>query len=97
MYRRKLFLDLKLEYPKGLWYEDIPVTLKYFTNSYSIGYYHHVGVNYLQRSTSILGGGYSPKMYDIFTIYENVVEDFKKNGLYEYYKNELEYLYIEHF
>ena len=90
-------MKLGCEYPKKLWYEDIPVTLKYFANSHKVGYYHHVGVHYLQRNTSILGSGYSPKMYDIFTIFEITTNHFKENNLYDKYYDELEYLYIEHF
>ena len=97
MYRKDLFESLNCQYPKGLWYEDIPVTLKVFANVAKVGYYHHVGVHYLQRSTSILGSGYSPKMYNIFDIFTSVVAEFKENGLYDIYKEELEYLYIEHF
>ena len=97
MYRRELFQKIGCQYPKGLWYEDIPVTLKVFANVCKVGYYHHVGVHYLQRGTSILGSGYSPKMYDIFTIFERVIKEFKENGLYDDYRDELEYLYIEHF
>ena len=97
MYRRALFIKLGCEYPKGLWYEDIPVTLKYFANVAKVGYYHHIGVHYLQRNTSILGSGYSPKMYDIFTIYDNVVNSFQNQGLFDKYRDEFEYLYVEHF
>ena len=97
MYRHELFEILDLKYPLGLWYEDIPVTLKVFSNVKRVGYYHHLGVHYLQRDSSILGSGYSPKMYDIFTIFEGVMAQFKENGKYELYHDELEYLYIEHF
>ena len=97
MYKHELFEQLSLEYPTSLWYEDIPVTLAIFSNANRIGYYHHVGVHYLQRNTSILGSGYSPKMYDIFKIFDRVTDNFKKNGQYSIYRDELEYLYIEHF
>ena len=97
MYRHELLTKLGCRYPIGLWYEDIPVTLKVFANANRIGYYHNVGVHYLQRSTSILGSGYTPKMYDIYTIFEKVLVEFKENGLYVKYRDELEYLLIEHF
>ena len=97
LYRTELFNNLGCQYPKGLWYEDIPVTLKIFANAAKIGFYHNVGVHYMQRSTSILGSGYSPKMYNIFDIFTLVINEFKNNGLYNVYRDELEYLYIEHF
>lgn len=97
MYRKSLFDKLECKYPVGLWYEDIPVTLKFFSSINSVGYYEHTGYHYLQRSTSILGSSYNDKMYDIFTIFEGVIKDFKERDKYEEFYDELEYLFIEHF
>ena len=97
LYRRKLFIDLDCVYPLNLWYEDIPVSLIFFANAKNIGYYNKVGFHYLQRSSSILASGYNKKMYDIFTIFEQIIPVFKKEKLYEQYKDVLEYLYIENF
>ena len=97
MYKRELFNKLDCKYPIGLWYEDIPVTLKFFSSIDKVGYYNHVSYHYLQRNTSILGSSYNDKMYDIFTIFEGVINDFKQRNVYDKYYDELEYLFIEHF
>ena len=97
LYKKELFDKLKCQYPIGLWYEDIPVTLKFFSSINSVGYYKQPSYHYLQRSSSILGSSYNDKMYDIFTIFENVIDDFKSRNVYEKYYSELEYLFIEHF
>ena len=97
LYKKALFDKLECKYPKGLWYEDIPVTLKFISSINSIAYYDHVGYYYLQRNSSILGSSYNDKMYDIFTIFENVIKDFKERNKYEIFYDELEYLFIEHF
>ncbi len=97
VYKKELFDKLNCEYPVGLWYEDIPVTLKFFSSIENVGYYKHTSYYYLQRSTSILGSSYNEKMYDIFTIFEGVVKDFKDRNVYDKYYDELEYLFIEHF
>lgn len=97
MYRKKLFSDLGCKYPEGLWYEDIPVTLLYASNSKKISHLKEKGFNYLQRSTSIMGSSYSPKMKDIFIEFENIYNDFKQKNLFNIYRDELEYLFIEHF
>ena len=97
MYKRELFNKLDCKYPIGLWYEDIPVTLKFFSRIDKVGYYNHVSYHYLQRSTSILGSSYNNKMYDIFVIFEGVIKDFKDRNVYDKYHDELEYLFIEHF
>ena len=36
-------------------------------------------------------------MNHIFTIFERVIADFKERNKYEMYKDELEYLFCEHF
>lgn len=97
IYKKELFDKLECKYPVGLWYEDIPVTLKFFSSIDKVGYYNHVSYHYLQRNTSILGSSYNDKMYDIFTIFEGVIKDFKDRGVYDKYYDELEYLFIEHF
>lgn len=97
LYRKSLFDHLNCQYPIGLWYEDIPVTLKFFSSINSVGYYHTISYHYLQRNSSILGSSYNDKMYDIFTIFENVIKDFKERDKYELFYDELEYLFIEHF
>lgn len=97
IYKRELFENLGCQFPIGVWYEDIPVVLRFCANTDKIGYYDRIGVHYLQRSTSIMGSSYSPKMYDIFDTFSNLVQEFKQNGLYDKHYKELEYLYIEHF
>ena len=97
IYKKELFDRLDCKYPVGLWYEDIPVTLKFFSSIDKVGYYNHVSYHYLQRSTSILGSSYNDKMYDIFVIFEGVIKDFKDRNVYDKYYDELEYLFIEHF
>lgn len=97
LYKKELFDKLECQYPVGLWYEDILVTLKYISSIKNVGYYNHIGYHYLQRNTSILGSSYNDKMYNIFTIFKEVIEDFKKRNKYEKFYDELEYLFVEHF
>lgn len=97
LYKHSLFIENKLSYPQGLWYEDILVSLQVFALSKKIAYYEKVGVYYLQRQNSIMSASYNVKMFDIFTIFELVVTTFKEKGLFKQYYAELEYLFIEHF
>ena len=77
IYKKELFDKLDCKYPVGLWYEDIPVTLKFFSSIDKVGYYNHVSYHYLQRSTSILGSSYNDNMYYIFLFFDWVIKDFK--------------------
>ena len=95
MYRKGLFDKLECRYPEGLWYEDIPVTLRYAVHSNKISYLNELGFHYLQRDTSIMGTEYSDKMNDIFTIYQLLYDSFKNEGLFEEYKDEMEYSFVE--
>lgn len=95
LYHRKFFFENTFRYPKGLWYEDIPVSLPIFANSLKISYISYAFVHYQQRSDSIMGAKFNPKQYDIFQIMEMTVEYFKKNELFDRFRQELEYACIE--
>ena len=99
LFNRKFFNSLNLEFPIGMWHEDIPVIMQVIARAKSIGYYSRVGMHYTQRSdsSSIMGSKYNVKMYDLFTVMKGVVNSFKELGIYDTYKDELEYLFIEHF
>lgn len=95
MYRKELFDKLECKYPEGLWYEDIPVTLRYAAHCNKISYLNELGFHYLQRESSIMGTSYSEKMNDIFTIYQILYDSFKKDNLFDEYKEEMEYSFVE--
>ena len=97
LFKKELFNSLDLHFTKGLWYEDIPVTLMYFANLKKLAYLEEPKYMYRQRGGSILDTNYSPKMHDIFTIFDMVNKEFKEKNLFNEYHSELEYLYIEHF
>ena len=96
LYRRSLFIESKLKYPIGLWYEDIPVTVPFFTLAKKISYVHETLIYYRQRSTSIMGSVDNPKVKDIFDIMHLCLTYFKDHNLLETYYDELEFLFLEH-
>lgn len=96
LYRRSLFIESGLKYPVGLWYEDIPVTVPFFTLAKKISYVHETLIYYRQRSTSIMGSVDSPKVKDIFDIMHLCLTYFKDHNLLETYHDELEFLFLEH-
>lgn len=96
VYRRELFKDKKVRYPLGTWYEDLPVTTLLFTKTERIGMVAEPLIHYRQRKDSIMGQKNSRRINEIFSVMELVRENFEKEGVSEKYKDELEYLHIEH-
>lgn len=96
LYRRSLFIESGLKYPIGLWYEDIPVTVPFFTLAKKISYVNETLIYYRQRSTSIMGSVDNPKVKDIFDIMHLCLTYFKDHNLLETYQDELEFLFLEH-
>lgn len=96
IYASHWFTQDGLVYPKGLWYEDLPVSTLIFAQASHIGYCDATAVNYRQRKGSIMSNTNGKRLYEIFTILDMVRTNFKNHGLYENYHDELEYLHIEH-
>ena len=95
VYKTSYFKQINKTYPEGLWYEDIPVTTLLFTNTEKIGYVDKDLYHYRQRSTSIMGTK-SSRNGEIFKILEIVINNFQERNIYDKYKDELEYLFLEH-
>ena len=96
LYHRSLFDQKDLRYPLRLWYEDLPVTLPLFAKAKNITYVQDTFIHYRQRATSIMGSNNSEKLQDIFTVLDIVRKYFVENDLLSEFRDEIEYLYIEH-
>ncbi len=95
MYRRSLFKNKNLRYPLNTWYEDIPVTSKIIAQTDKIASVD-AKVHYRQREGSIMSNRNSPRIKEIFSIMETLRFQFKEMNQFDYYRDELEYLHIEH-
>ncbi len=96
MYRREWFTEKGLRYPLRTWYEDIPVTTRIFASSEKIGVLDECLIHYRQREGSIMTSNDDPRVRQIFNIMAMVRSSFEQDGLAEEYREELEYLHIEH-
>jgi len=93
LFKASIIKENNIIFPKSLNYEDIEFFYKlapYVEDSYLLpnSFYH-----YIQRENSIINNQ-NEKTADIFIILNNIIEFYKKNNLFDNYKNELEYLYI---
>ncbi len=96
MYRRSWFGEGGFRYPLNTWYEDIPVTTLVFARAEKIGWLEECLIHYRQREGSIMSSAASPRIREIFGIMAMVRGEFEQAGLQDAYRDELEYLHIEH-
>lgn len=93
--KRQLITDNNLEFPKGLRYEDVEFTYKLIPFINKFAYVDKPFIHYVQRKGSI-ANVQNERTAEIFTVLDNVIEFYKKNNIYEEYRNELEYNYARY-
>lgn len=96
IYRTELFQKGGYRYPTGTWYEDHPVTTMIFAKANKIAYLEECLIHYRQREGSIMAATKDKRIAQIFDVLEQVRNNFQREGIYEKYRDELEYLHIEH-
>lgn len=90
--KREIVEKNKLEFPKGLRYEDVEFTYKLIPYLNTMAYIDKEFVHYIQRNNSI-ANVQNEKTAEIFKIIDNVIQYYKENNLFEEYKEELEYAF----
>lgn len=90
--KRELIEQTKIEFPKGLRYEDVEFFYKLLPYINKFGFVKEHLIYYIQRGNS-LANTQDERTKDIFTVLKNVLEYYKENGFYDEYKTELEYTY----
>lgn len=90
--RREIIQRNKIEFPKGLRYEDIEFFYKVLPHLNKISFVKEPLIHYIQRDTSI-SNVQNERTKEIFEVLENVLEYYKNNDLYEEYEQEIEYTY----
>lgn len=93
--KRQLITDNNLEFPKGLRYEDVEFTYKLIPFLNKFAYVDKLFIHYVQREGSI-ANVQNERTAEIFTVLDNVIEFYKKNNIYEKYRDELEYNYARY-
>ena len=93
--KRQLITDNNLEFPKGLRYEDVEFTYKLIPFINKFAYVNKPFIHYVQREGSI-ANVQNERTAEIFTVLDNVIEFYKKNNIYEKYRDELEYNYARY-
>lgn len=93
--KSQLITDNNLEFPKGLRYEDVEFTYKLIPFVNKFAYVDKPFIHYVQREGSI-ANVQNERTAEIFTVLDNVIKFYKKNNIYEEYRDELEYNYARY-
>ena len=96
LYRRSFFQGTGLAYPPRVWYEDLRTTPKLMAKAGRMVFLDEVGYNYLQRQGSIMNSANLERNREILDAFDDLLPWFRKEGLFEAYRRELEYLAVFH-
>lgn len=94
--KREILTKNKIEFKKGLRYEDVLFTYMILPNIDKISYLAEPLYNYIQRKDSI-SNNQTEKVRDIFVIFDEIEKYYKKHDIYEQNKEIIEYLHIRYF
>ena len=94
LYKRELLQGFA--YVSRVWYEDMRLTHKLYLHAKKIAYVDDFLVYYVQRAGSIMNSGNCRRNLEIIDALEDLLGYFREQGAYETYRNELEFLVIEH-
>ena len=94
IYKRSLFVEHNIRFPEKLYYEDIlidPLIIPIITHISAV---NQPLYNYFIHSGSTVTTINDTKYRDKFTVGQLIMDEYKKRGLYEKYRNEINYLYF---
>lgn len=94
--RASLYKDNGISFPSRVWYEDIRTTPKLLMCADSVVYLEKKMYYYLQREGSIMSSAKVDRNVEIIEALDDLIGWFKKEGLYEEYRQEIDYLLIDH-
>lgn len=83
---------IKDMFPVGMHYEDVEFFYKLLPNIQKFAFVEEPLIYYVQRENSLVNKQ-GAETAQIFNVLDNSIEFYKKNGLYNEYKEELEYTY----
>lgn len=93
LYKKEIIDKAKVEFPKGLIYEDVEFFYKLVPYIENVSFVKEPLIYYVQRKKSIINTQ-DKKTEDIFNILDNVLLYYKENNLYDEYKEVLEFTYM---
>lgn len=96
LWRRSLFLESGVRFPSRVWYEDIRTTVKLLPLAAGITVLPERLYRYLQRPGSIMSNQNLDRNREILEAFDDILDWFRRQGLFERYRRELCELTVEH-
>lgn len=96
LYHARLFQESGVRYPPRVWYEDIRTTFKLLPHCKRVVFLEDTGYNYLQRPGSIMNNLKLARNREIIEAFNDLLGWYRERGLFEKYRQELEYLTVLH-
>ena len=96
LYAKSLFFNSGIRFPTKVWYEDLRTTTKILTVSKGVVFTDRCLYYYFQRSGSIIRNTNLTRNREIIDAVQDVLQYYRKQGLFEECFSELEYLAIYH-
>ena len=95
IYKREILQNSKVVFPEGLIYEDTAFCLKAISLINSFAFVPEKFVVHFFRGTSTMNVNKSQKVGNIFYVLEDVISYYRQQGIYEEYRDELEYIIVK--
>lgn len=92
IYRISLFKDYQIAYPKGLLYEDFATTFRLIQHAKNVVYIPSPLYFYVADRKGSIMNTFKQSSLQLMTSIRLVLEDYKKNGIFEQFYDELKYL-----
>lgn len=97
IFRKELLVENKIKFPEGQIFEDIAVIPFVCALSKKSAYINEPFYHYVQRKGSSLNTVvYDKRLEDIYNALDILTQHFVKTKMYNEYKDEIEYIYIEY-
>ncbi|MDR0763403.1 MAG: glycosyltransferase [Bacteroidales bacterium] len=94
IYRRDIFIKQNIRFPERILFEDTMIDPLYLHSTSKIAVVKKTLYNYFLRNTSIVHKKNTEKYRDMMTACIAVIKEYKSRGLYEKYKDEINFVYF---
>jgi glycosyltransferase involved in cell wall biosynthesis/alcohol dehydrogenase class IV len=89
IYRRRLFEDYDIRYPKGQAFEDSATTFNLMLHANKIEYVEEALYFYRMDRAESITNTFNEKFYDIFTSFDSIREFYTRHGRYDEFREEI--------